>query len=94
MHPTTLPPTEEEARLSAREGNPVWKGYERASELLEKALGAPYVGPPLHWAYRSLEGLGRRVRWLVKGGVTVRASERGLVGGGRVRVLACPPAFR
>lgn len=66
------PLTEEEARLSTREGNPVWKGYERASELLEKALDAPYVGPPLHWAYRSLEGLGRRVRWLVKGGVTVR----------------------
>lgn len=65
-------PTEEEARLSAREGNRVWQGYERASELLEAALDAPYVGQPLHWLYRSLEGLGRRVRWLVKGGVTVR----------------------
>ncbi len=70
---TTRTTTEEEARLSAREGNPVWNGYERASELLEAALDAPYVGPPLHWMYRSLEGLGRRVRWLVKGGVTVGA---------------------
>ncbi len=64
---------EEEAKISARrEGNPLWKGYEQMNAWVERMPVATVVETPWQWVAGSWEALGRRLRWLVKGGVTAR----------------------
>lgn len=64
---------EEEAKISARrEGSSVWKGLEQLNAWAERLPVSEAVGRPWRWLAGTWETMGRRVRWLLKGGVTAR----------------------
>jgi len=65
---------EEEAKISARrEGNAMlWKGYESVNAWVERVPVSSSVERPWRWLAHTWETVGRRLRWLIKGGVTAR----------------------
>ena len=65
---------EEEAKISARrEGNAfLWKGYESVNAWVERVPVSSSVERPWRWLAHTWESVGRRLRWLIKGGVTAR----------------------